>query len=125
MGYKEHLKKTLPNCTILSFPVPQGLYSKNITPLTDQNKKSYSAAGTSHSILETLDQGHCPQCQYKVKIQYCLVYAQVSYALYNAPSIDKAFQAINDMLTGNKILSLVDTACANKHLPSPYSIVSG
>jgi len=29
------------------------------------------------------------------------------------------------MLIGNKILSLVDTTCADKHLPSPHSIVSG
>jgi len=125
VGCKERLKKAFPNRTILSSPVPQGSYSKNVTPLTGQNEKSYSVAGTSHGAPATPDQGHRPRRQYKAKTQYRLVYAQVGYALHDAPSIDKAFQAINDVLTGNKILSLVDTACADEHLPSPHSVVSG
>jgi len=125
VGCKERLKKALPNHTILSSPVPQGSYSKNVTPLTGQNEKSYSAAGTSHGAPATPDQGHRPRRQYKAKTQYRLVYAQVGYALHDAPSIDKAFQAINNVLTGNKILSLVDIACTDKHLPSPHSVVSG
>jgi len=59
--------------------------------------------GTSHGAPAILDQGHHSQHQYKAKMQYCLVYAQVGYALHDALSIDKAFQAINNVLTGDKI----------------------
>ena len=103
VGCKEHSKKALPNRTILSSAVPQGSYSRNVTSLTSQNENSYSVTGTSHGAPATPDQGHRPQRQYKAKTQYRLVYAQVGYALHDAPSIDKAFQAINDVLTGDKM----------------------
>ena len=34
VGCKEYLKKTIPDCTILSSPVTQGSSSRNIAPLT-------------------------------------------------------------------------------------------
>jgi len=103
VGCKERSKKALPDRTILSSTVPQGSYSRNVTSLTSQNENSYSVTGTSHGAPAILDQGRCPQRQYKAKKQYRLVYAQVGYALHDAPSIDKAFQAINDVLTGDEI----------------------
>ena len=67
---------------------------------------------------------HRPQRQYKAKTQYRLVYAQVGYALHDAPSIDKAFKAINDVLTGDNIF-LLNTVWADQDSPSPHSVVYG
>jgi len=105
---KERLKMASPNRAILSSPEPRVSSSRNVTPLTSQNEFSHSATGTSHGAPETPDPGNRPQRQYKAKTQYRLVYAQVGYALHGAPSIDKAFKAINDVLTGDQISSLAE-----------------
>jgi len=78
---------------------------KNITSLPTQDEISYSATSTSHGAQLTLDPdtGHGPKYQYKTKTQYWLVYAEVGYALHDAQSIDKAFKAINNVLTGDKM----------------------
>ena len=108
VDHKECLKKALPNHTILSSAVPQVLSGRNITLLTSQTGISYSAIGTSHGVPATLDPGNCPQHQYKAKTQYQQVYAQVGYALHDALLIDKAFKAINDVLTGDNIFSFAE-----------------
>jgi len=123
VDFKERLQEAFPDHTILSSAVPQVLSSRNVTSLTSQIENSYPATDT-HGTPATPDQGHRPQRQYKAKTQYRLVYAQVGYALRDAPSIDKAFKAINDVLTGDNI-SLLNTACADQDLPSPCSVVSG
>jgi len=121
---KERLQEAFPDRTILSSAGPQVSSSRNVTSLTSQIENSYPATGTSHGASATPDQGHRPQRQYKAKTQYRLVYAQVGYALRDAPSIDKAFKAINNVLTGDNIF-LLNTACADQDLPSPRSVVSG
>ena len=105
---KERLKEASPDHTILSSSGPRGPSSRNVTPLTSQTENSYSVTGTSHGAPATPDLRHHPQRQYKAKTQYQLVYAQVGYTLHDAPSIDKAFKAINDVLTGDQISSLVE-----------------
>ena len=102
---KERLQEAFPDRTILSSAVPRVSSSRNVTPLTSQITNSYPATGTSHGAPATPDQRHRPQRQYKAKTQYRLVYAQVGYALHDAPSIDKAFKAINDVLTGDYIFA--------------------
>ena len=121
---KERLKEALPDRTILSPTVPRVSSSSNVTSLTSQNENSHFATGTSHGAPATPDLGHRPQRQYKAKTQYRLVYAQVGYALHDAPSIDKAFKAINDVLTGDNIFFL-NTACADQDSTSPRSVVYG
>jgi len=105
---RERLKEALPDRTILSSPGSRVSSSRNVTPLTGQTENSYSVTGTSHRAPATPDLRRHPQRQYKAKTQYRLVYAQVGYALHDAPSIGKAFQAINDVLTGDQISSLVE-----------------
>jgi len=105
---KERLKEASPDRTILSSAVPRVSSSRNVTSLSSQNDISYPATGTSHGAPATPDPGHRPQRQYKAKTQYRLVYAQVGYALHDAPSIDKAFQAINNVLTGDKMFSFAE-----------------
>jgi len=104
---KERLKEASPDRTILSPPEHLVSSSKNVLPSSTQNEKSNSATGTSHGAQATPDPDpeHGPQRQYKAKTQYRLVYAQVGHALHDAQSIDKAFQAINDVLTGDKIFA--------------------
>ena len=121
---KERLKEALPDRTILSPAVPRVSSSRNVTPLASQIENSYPATGTSHGASATPDHRHRPQRQYKAKTQYRLVYAQVGYALHDAPSIDKAFKAINDVLTGDNIF-LLNTVWADQDSPSPRSVVSG
>ena len=92
---------------MLFCPPPERLVSsdKNVTSSSTQNEISYSASSASHGAQATLDPDaeHSPKRRYKVKTQYWLVYAEVSYALHDARSIDKAFKAINYVLTGDKI----------------------
>jgi len=121
---KERLKEALPDRTILSPAVPRVSSSRNVTPLASQIENSYPATGTSHGASATPDHRHRPQRQYKAKTQYRLVYAQVGYALHDAPSIDKAFKAINDVLTGDNIF-LLNTVWADQDSPSPHSVVYG
>ena len=85
-----------------------GIIQQERYPLTSQTENSYSVTGTSHGAPATPDLRHHPQRQYKAKTQYQLVYAQVGYTLHDALSIDKAFKAINDVLTGDQISSLVE-----------------
>jgi len=77
---------------------------KNVISSPSQDEISYYAISTSHGAQSTLDlAGHGPKRQYKAKTQYRLVYAEVGYALRDAQSIDKAFKAISDVLTGDKM----------------------
>ena len=105
---KERLKEALPDRTILSPAVPRVSSSRNVTPLASQIENSYPATGTSHGAPATPDHRHRPQRQYKAKTQYRLVYAQVGHALHDTRFIDKAFKAINDVLTGDQISSLAE-----------------
>ena len=108
MDCRERLKEALPDRTILSSSGPRVSSSRNVTPLTSQTENSYSVTSTSHGAPATPDLRHHPQRQYKAKTQYQLVYAQVGYTLHDALSIDKVFKAINDVLTGDQISSLVE-----------------
>jgi len=105
---KDRLPSAKPDRAILSPPEHLVSSSKSVTPSSTQNNISYPATGTPHGPQATPNpEGH-PQRQYKAKTQYRLVYAEVGYALPDARSIDKAFHAINDVLTGDKIFSFAE-----------------
>jgi len=105
---KERLESAEPDRTILSASEPRASSSRNVSPWTSQNGPSYSATGTSHGAQASRHLEHRPQRQYKAKTQYRLVYAQVGHALHDTRFIDKAFKAINDVLTGDQISSLAE-----------------
>jgi len=100
---KERLEKALPDRAILSPPERLVSSSKNVIPSSTQNDISYSPTGSSHGPQATPNPEGRPQRQYKAKTQYRLVYSKVGYALHDARSIDKAFHAINNVLTGDKM----------------------
>jgi len=97
---KERSEKALPDRAILS--PPERLVSSSKIEI------SYSATGISHGPQATPNPEGRSQRQYKAKTQYWLVYAEVGYALHDARSIDKAFHAINNVLTGPKISSFAE-----------------
>ena len=105
MDCKDRSPKAEPDCAILSRPPSQESSGKNVTPLTGQNQSSSHPTGTPQGVQPTLGPVGRPQCQYKVKTQYRLVYADVYYPLHDVRLIDKAFHAINDVLLGDKISS--------------------
>jgi len=96
MDCKDCLPSAEPDRPILSRPQHLVSSSKNATLSTTQNEISYFA---------TPDLVGRSQRQYKVKTQYRLVYAEVGYPLHDVRSIDKAFHAMSDVLTGDKISS--------------------
>jgi len=98
---RERLLSARPDSTILSAPRPLVSSSKNVIPSSTQNQISYTATDTSHDAPTTLE--HHVERKYKAKRQYRLVYEKVGYALHDVWSIDKAFKAIQDVLTGDKI----------------------
>ena len=122
---KERLASAEPDRTILSPPEHLASSSKNVTPLTTQNEPSNSATGTSRDARMNMEQIHCPERRCMAKTQYRLVYAEVGYALHDVQSIDKAFKAINDVLTGDQISSFAEYCVADQHSSSPHSVVSG
>jgi len=105
---KERLASAGPDRTILSPPEHLVSSSKNVTPLTTQNDVSYSATGTPRSAQMNTKQEHPLGRRYMTKTQYRLVYAEVGHALHDVRSIDKAFKAINDVLTGDQISSFAE-----------------
>ena len=105
---KERLASAGPDRAILSPPEHLVSSSKNVNPLTTQNDVSYSATGTPRSAQMSTKQEHPLGRRYVAKRQYRLVYAQVGHALHDARSIDKAFKAINDVLTGDQISPLAE-----------------
>jgi len=105
---KERLASAEPDRAILSPPECLVSSSKNVTPLTTQNDISYSATGTPRSAQMSTKREHPLERRYTAKRQYRLVYAQVGHALHDARSIDKAFKAINDVLTGDQISPLAE-----------------
>jgi len=102
------LESAEPDRTILSASEPRASSSRNVSPWTSQNGPSYSATGTSHGAQASRNLEHRPQRQYKAKTHYRLFYAQVGHALHDTLFIDKAFKAINDVLTGDQISSLAE-----------------
>ena len=105
---KDRSPSAKPDRTILSPPECLVLSGKNILPSSSQNETSNSATGTSRGAWMNTEQENCPERRYMAKTQYRLVYAEVGYALHDVRSIDKAFEAINDVFIGDKISSFVE-----------------
>jgi len=103
MDCKDCSPSAKPDCAILSPPPSPESSGKNVTPLTGQNQSSSRPTGIPQGVQPTLGLVGCPQRQYKVKIQYWLIHAEIGYPLHDVPSIDKAFHAINNVLLGDKI----------------------
>ena len=117
---RKRLPSARPDLSILSPPEPLISSSKTVTPSSTQSEISSSATGTSHDAPST---EHRPDCQYIAKRQYRLVYEQVGYPLHNVQSIDKAFKAIQDVLT--RYLHSLNIASADQHSSSRCSVVFG
>jgi len=100
---RERLLSARPDRTILSTPRPLVSLSKNVITSSTHNQISYAATDTSHDAPTTLE--HPAKREYKAKRQYRLVYKEVGSALHDVRSIDKAFKAIQDVLTGENISS--------------------
>ena len=98
---RERLPSARPDRTILSTSRSLVSSSRNVIPSSTQNPTSYAATDTCHDAPTTLK--HRAERKYKARRQYRLVYEKVGYALHDVRSIDKAFKAIQDVLTGDKI----------------------